>query len=68
VQICPLGFNMERKITWNDPLALLKAVVRKEIVLAPYDLSFLDNFMLVVEILEAARKSAKTGKTIKLSK
>jgi hypothetical protein len=29
-----------------------------------YDLSTLENNMLVVEILEAAKQSAKTGKTV----
>lgn len=32
----------------------------------PYDLSSLENNMLVVEILEAAKESVKTGKKIKL--
>ena len=52
----------------NDPFALFKAVIRKELVLKPYDLSSLENNLLVVEILDAARKSAKSGKTIRLSK
>lgn len=58
----------EHENPYNDPFALLKAVIRKEIVLKPYDLSSLENNLLVVEILEAARTSAKTGKTIRLRK
>lgn len=58
----------EREAPLNDPFALFKAVIRKEIVLTPFDLSSLENNMLVVEILEAARKSAKSGKTVRLSK
>ena len=56
----------ERESPRNDPFALLHAVIRKEITLAPFDPSSLENNLLVVEILEAARKSAKSGKAIKL--
>lgn len=58
----------ERDSPRNDPFALLKAVIRKEITLTPYDPSSLENNLMVVEILEAARKSAKSGKTIRLNK
>lgn len=51
---------------YNDPFALFAALVRKEITLPKYDLSSLENNMIVVEILEAAKKSAKTGKAVKL--
>ena len=61
------GFNLEnRKAPFNDPFALFAAVINKEIVLKPFNLSSLENNMIVVEILEAARKSAKTNRTIKL--
>jgi predicted dehydrogenase len=56
----------ERENPRNDPFALLKAVIRNEIMLAPFDPSSLENNLVVVEILEAARKSAKSGKTIRL--
>ena len=52
---------------YNDPFALFAALVRKEITLPKYDLSSLENNMIVVEILEAAIKSAKTGKAVKLN-
>lgn len=55
-----------RKAPYDDPFALLAAVVRNKIQLKPYDLSSLENNMLVMEILDAAVKSSKTGKTIKL--
>ena len=56
----------ERPAPLNDPFALLAAVVKKEITLAPYDPSSLENNMVVMEILDAARLSAKKGKVVKL--
>lgn len=56
----------ERPSPYNDPFSLFAAVIKKEITLAPYDLNSLENNMLVMEILEAAKLSAKTGKTVKL--
>lgn len=58
----------ERESPRNDPFALLKAVIRKEITFAPFDPSSLENNLLVVEILEAARTSAKSGKAVRLNK
>jgi predicted dehydrogenase len=52
---------------YHDPFAYLAAVVRGDIKVAPYDLSALENNMLVMEILEAAKTSAKTGKAVALS-
>jgi predicted dehydrogenase len=49
--------------SYIDPFAYLAAVVRGEIQ-STDDLSSLQNNMVVVEILEAARKSAKEGKTV----
>ena len=51
---------------FNDPFAYLAAVVHGEVSVKPADLSSLQNNMIVVEILEAARKSAKEGKVIYL--
>ena len=45
-----------------DSYRYLKALVRGEITEQPTDLSALENNILVCEILDAARKSAKTGK------
>jgi predicted dehydrogenase len=47
-----------------DPLSYLTAVVRGDI--QPTGLSSLDINMTVVEILDAAHKSARTGKSVKL--
>lgn len=51
---------------YHDPFAYLAAVVKGKIKPAPTDLSALENNMIVMEILEAAKKSAKTGKVVKL--
>ena len=56
----------ERPSPYNDPFSLLAAVIRKEITLAPYDPNSLENNMLVMKILEAAKLSAMTGKTVKI--
>jgi predicted dehydrogenase len=48
----------------DDPLSYLAAVVRGEI--KPTGLASLEVNMIVVEILDAAHKSAQTGKQIKL--
>lgn len=56
----------ERTSPQNDPFAYFKALIAGEITAAPYDPSSLENNMLVMEILDAATRSAKTGRTIKL--
>jgi len=58
----------DRQSPYDDPFSLLTAVVRNEITLTPYALSSLENNMIVVEILEAAKKSADTGKKIFIKK
>ncbi len=50
----------------SDPFAYLNAVVKGKIKPLPNDLSALENNMIVMEILQAAMKSAKTGKAVKL--
>jgi len=47
-----------------DPLSYLAAVVRKEI--KPSGLSSLEVNMIVTEILDAARESARTRKRVEL--
>ncbi|MDR2773489.1 MAG: Gfo/Idh/MocA family oxidoreductase [Tannerella sp.] len=49
---------------YNDAFYYLKAVVRNEIQMEPYDLSSLENNLWVVRILEAAVKSSESGKII----
>jgi predicted dehydrogenase len=63
------GFILKAPETpYHDPFAQFAAIIRNEITLPSFDLSSLENNMLVVEILDAARKSAKTGKTRYLKK
>jgi len=58
----------ERAYPYDDPFSLLAGGVRGKITLKPYALSSLENNMIVMEILDAARESAKTQKTIQLKK
>jgi len=58
----------ERPAPNNDPFSVLAAVVRGKMSLQPSDLTALENNMVVMEILDAARQSAKKGKTIQLKK
>lgn len=51
---------------YDDSYHYLKALVRGEIEESPSDLSSLENNITVVQILDAAIKSAKTGKAVKL--
>ena len=51
---------------YNDPFALLAAVTSKQITLSPFDLSSLDNNMVVMQILEAAKKSVANGAVVHL--
>jgi predicted dehydrogenase len=51
---------------FHDPFALLAAVVRKQVSLKRFDPSSLENNMLVMEILDAAKRSAKERKVIEL--
>lgn len=54
------------EVPYNDSFYYLKAVVRGDIQVAPTDLSSLENNLIVVEILEAATKSAKSGQPVRL--
>jgi predicted dehydrogenase len=56
----------ERPNPYHDPFSFFAAVVRQEIVPTPYDLSSLENNMVVMEILEAAKLSARKGKSIRI--
>jgi predicted dehydrogenase len=48
----------------DDPVRYLTAVARGEV--RPSGLSSLENNLIVTEILDAARESARTGRTVKL--
>jgi predicted dehydrogenase len=50
----------------DDPFRYLAAVVRGKIVPGPFDLSSLENNIIVVEILDAAKQSSQTGKRVPL--
>ncbi|NTV79433.1 MAG: Gfo/Idh/MocA family oxidoreductase [Clostridiales bacterium] len=52
----------DRSAPYDDPFSFLAAVVKGKIEVPRYDLSSLENNMIVMEILEAAKKSAKSGK------
>ncbi|NQU55483.1 MAG: Gfo/Idh/MocA family oxidoreductase [Bacteroidetes bacterium] len=52
--------------TFNDPFTFFASVIKGETVILPTDLSSLEINMIVVEILDAARESHKTGKQVKL--
>ena len=56
----------ERSPPYHDPFTFLVALIKKEIHMNRFDLSSLENNMIVMEILEAAKESARKGKKIKL--
>jgi len=49
---------------YEDPFSYFYDVLKGKVTMKPYDLYALENNVMVVEILEAARESAKTGKTV----
>lgn len=51
----------------NDPFSYLAAVVKGDVIIKDSDLSSLENNMIVMKILEAAKKSAESGETIILN-
>lgn len=55
-----------RKYPFNDPFSYLAAVVRGTVEVKATDLSSLENNMVVVEILDAARESAEKGRRVYL--
>lgn len=62
-----ISFKTETKnrIPESDPFLYLSDVIRGKIKMPPYGLYTLENNLMVVRILEAARLSAQTGQTIK---
>lgn len=58
----------ELESPYRDPFELLKSVVRGGKILPKFDLYSLENNILVMEILQAAKESAATGKTVFLKK
>jgi predicted dehydrogenase len=56
----------DQKPPYDDAFSFLAAVLKGKITVPRYDLSSLENNVLVVEILDAAKASAKTGQKIYL--
>jgi predicted dehydrogenase len=52
---------------FDDPFAYLAAVVRGDVTPAPDDLSSLEVNLVVVEVLDAAMESARTGRRVELA-
>jgi predicted dehydrogenase len=57
-----------RSAPFDDPFSVLKSVVLGKTKLSAFDPYSLENNLIVMEILEAAKESAVTGKTVFLSK
>lgn len=57
--------DLKKESPNDDPFTLLAAVVRGQITPQDADLSALQNNMVVMEILDAAMQSAKSGKVVK---
>jgi predicted dehydrogenase len=57
----------ERAAPADDPFSYFKALIEKKVEAGAWDPSSLENNMVVMEILDAARKSAREGRTISLS-
>ncbi len=57
----------KRPVPMNDPFAWLAAVINGQVKMEPFDLSSLENNMIVMEILDAAIRSNAEGKTIALT-
>ncbi|MBC6992759.1 Gfo/Idh/MocA family oxidoreductase [Neolewinella lacunae] len=56
----------ERESPYHDPFVYFAAVINGTVSADPYDLSSLENNMVVMEILDAAIKSARLNKAVKL--
>ena len=56
----------EMQAPMDDPFAFFAAVARNKIKLKPFDLSSLENNMIVMKILDAARESAMTKRTVEI--
>ena len=55
-----------RNHPYQDPFEFLIALVRNEIAMQQYDLSSLANNLIVMQILDAAKESAKSSKKVLL--
>jgi predicted dehydrogenase len=63
--------ELKRKVTgdivkvYEDPFSYFANVIRNNITMKDYDLYSIENNMIVVKILDAARESARTGTTVR---
>ncbi|MFA5329686.1 MAG: Gfo/Idh/MocA family oxidoreductase [Prolixibacteraceae bacterium] len=70
----PMQAEQVKKVTssdvavYEDPFSYFADVIRGKVKMTKYDLYSLSNNVTVVTILDAARESARTGKTIILKK
>lgn len=63
------SYRLSKRVKpFDDPFSVLFAVVRGTTKLEAFDLYSLENNLIVMEILEAAKESAASGKTVFLSK
>ncbi|MDD4972135.1 MAG: Gfo/Idh/MocA family oxidoreductase [Paludibacter sp.] len=53
---------------YEEPFSYFFGVIKGKIKMTEYDLYSVENNVMVVRILDAARESAKTGKTVMLTK
>ena len=58
----------EREAPFNDPFVYLASVINGKVQPNPFDLSSLENNLIVMEILDAAIRSSKSGRSIQLKK
>jgi predicted dehydrogenase len=63
-----LAYKAADTLKYRDPFTLLADLVRGATKLPQNDLSSLENNMIVMEILDAGVRSAKTGKRVNLNK
>jgi predicted dehydrogenase len=61
-----LTLTPEDTQTYTDPFKYFADAIQKKITVPSFGLYSMENNSLVVEILEAAKESAKTGKTVML--
>jgi predicted dehydrogenase len=55
-----------REAPYDDPFVFFAAVIRGDIKMMPFDLSSLENNMIAMEILDAAIRSAKAQKSVRI--
>lgn len=56
----------KRAYPYDDPFSFFAGIIQGNIEMDPFDLSSLENNLIVVEILEAAIESAKSGQRVNL--